>query len=179
MHSSRMRTHRRWTVSCRVRESAPSMNTLPMQIPLHADPLPPCRPLSPCIPPSMQTAPFLETRMTDTCENITFSHTSYAVGKKNKALVYNFEMLYFCVEPLLVDKKICTLQRRQAPGKIIYVTVYRKTPCPRLTFLYSPWLPSPAGLGNRAPVPLECAVFARGAGDVGSNVQKDVSGTVT
>ena len=54
-----------------------------------------------------------------------------------------------------------------------------KTPCPRLTFLYLPWLPSPTGLGNRAPVPLWCAVFVRGVGNVGSNVQNDVGGTVT
>ena len=39
------------------------------------------------------------------------------------------------------------------------VTVHFKAPYPWLAFLHLPWLSSPAGLGNRASAPLECAAF--------------------
>ena len=59
------------------------------------------------------------------------------------------------------------------------VTVHYKTPYPRLAFLHLPWLPSPAGFGNHAFVPLECTAFACKAGNVDLNVRNDVGGTVT
>ena len=58
------------------------------------------------------------------------------------------------------------------------VMAYHKTPCLRLTSVHLPWLPSPAGLGNCAPVPLGCVFCIRGAGDIVSNVRNDVGGTV-
>ena len=57
------------------------------------------------------------------------------------------------------------------------VMVYCKNPCPRLTFLYLPWLPSPTGLGNRAPVPFVMHGFACGVGDVALNVWNNIGGT--
>ena len=55
-----------------------------------------------------------------------------------------------------------------------------KTPCLRLAFVHLPFgYQVPPDLPTVPPVPLECTVIVRGAGDISLNIRNDVGSTVT